>query len=283
MKYAGQLKKHDPFLFAPPDGFSPWSDRLLIDLRHRLKSKGQSDESLRHVAKLLDRHLDAIARAALQNFTIRARLLGLLYPADSHILVQCASTVSELREVVCDYDLLQCEDSNTAHLSDIPAGWNDIDAFVKFTTLALGKMAAAVDARTSAKGVLVLEAMAAGNMAITLYREAMGRKLEMLHVQISSNFAASEVANAQKARTSAIKRKVATDGHDKLYGVIKKRTGEVIKGKSHRFYTDAAKYVHDTLEAEKLLKHVKPEASSFIQWIKESGWRPEKSKMDVNK
>lgn len=91
MKYASQLKKHDPFLFSPPTGFSPWSDRLLNDLRHRLKSKGQNAGSLRNVAKLLDRHLDAIAQAVLKNFTIRARLLGLLYPVDSHILVHCAS------------------------------------------------------------------------------------------------------------------------------------------------------------------------------------------------
>jgi hypothetical protein len=169
LKYYGQLKSHNSFNLHPPTGFSPWSDRILIELRRRLKAHGQTAKSLHRAAELLDGHLDAISEQILCNADLRMNILDMHQSSECVALITNATNVQELRATVCNLDLFRCKNSRTANLVDVPRGWYEVVLFVKISTLALSKIAAAIDATDDDQRLsLMLEAMSAGALAIAV-------------------------------------------------------------------------------------------------------------------
>ena len=279
MAYNDQLKRHDPFKFHPPNYFSPWADRLLIELRQHLKELGQNARSIRKTVQLLDLHLIATAEFALKNSAARQTLAVHCEDETQKKKFLDAKSVDQLRSAISDFDLKIGINFHASHLIDIPPGWYDIDLFVKIAALSLWKMAEAVEAfgdvepspeSTRRATKFALESIAAANLAIAIRDSDTELKREISNLGATSQQAAQEEAKAGAARVSERNSKSAADGHASRTAEAKRLLIQLVNGKSFYFYSTAAKCIDKAFQANNM--HF--EINTIKKWLKESGWKP---------
>jgi hypothetical protein len=268
MPLADTLKTHDPFKFQPPESYSPWSERLLIDLRRRLKEHKQTSSSLRRVAKIIDIHLARQAEAVLLDSSIRSNLVAAYQRPKSIAALRRATTAVHVRSAVSDLDLLFAHGTNG---SQYPPGWSDSNYFVKAAVVSLAKFAEALDARPSIQTAVMGEGFGAGCMAIGLDNVLENVKRERKNLDYVSHSAASTAVESVKQANSAVKRKVALSGHQKLWGPLIDRSLVLVSKKQFKYYTHAAKFIQPILQKE---FHRSVELDTICGWLKSKGWRP---------
>jgi hypothetical protein len=122
MFYAGEFQRNNPFSFQAPAIFSPWVDRLLIDLRRRLLAKSQNATSVRCIVKLLDGHLNEVARFALENQNLRAAMVELLVWDDQKCAFLSAETPEQVRASISDHDPRFSKGYRAQHFRGTPPG-----------------------------------------------------------------------------------------------------------------------------------------------------------------
>jgi hypothetical protein len=277
LKYDGQLQKHNSFLLIPPDGFSPWSHRLLIELRQRLKDFGHSADSLHQVAQQVDGHIEAYAYEVLAMPADIRTLLSDGISIAAARSIEDAQSPHELRRAMPDMDILLANGFGTIQVTDAHPQDMARISFAELAALSLWHMAAAIDAGNSGEDArsmsLMLEAMAAGNMALQVARsgDSMHFHTDFLFGMMGKSVEHQD--KVQKLKFSNTRSVAASDGHEKLRGKMKVRAVDLVQGKAFGFYTDAARFVRPIIEAEFKMN---AEDLTIIGWLKKGGWTPTK-------
>lgn len=278
MPYTGELQRNSPFSFQTPAIFSPWVDRLLVDLRRRLKDKGHNAASVRKVAKLLEGHLNAVSMSVLERPEIRTALEGACTTGDAKAFFLSADTPAKIRASMSDFDLLFSRQFTGTHLVDVPPGFYEVDPFDKSAVLALWKFASAKEAfelggATPLAISLAMEGLTCANLAVAFDDGDRELAREMHHLSQTTTQAVGETIAAKKQESKAIRAPAAKKANETLWGPYKQRAYELACSKPFRSYAAAADFIQPILENEPgLYRHANHR--KIGEWIKAMGWRP---------
>jgi hypothetical protein len=278
MAYTGELQRNSPFSFQTPSIFSPWVDRLLIELRRRLRAKSQNAISVRRIVKMLEANLNEVAKFVLENPAARTTLAnGFADDGQRHELLN-ADTPAKVRVSMSDYDLKFGPRFECIHLLDTPPGLYDIDLFEKCAVFALWKFAASEEAFDS-KGAsrdaisLAMEGMEFANLAIAVDDSEIELAREMHHTKQIADQTVEETVDAKKQEGKAVRAPAAKAGNEKLWGKYKLRSFELASSGPFKSYSAAANFIQSALQIE-MTRHA--EQRSIAGWLKKMGWRPTK-------
>lgn len=278
MPYTGELLRNTPFTFHTPVIFSPWVDRLLIELRRRLKDKAQNAASVCRIAKLLEGHLQALSQVVLESQETRAILDGWCTSNEAKATLMSADTPEELRASAGDFSLMFEKNSAAAHLIDTPTGLYEVDPFDKCAVLALWKFAAAkeafelVGASPAAIG-LAMEGMTCAHLALSIDDGDRERAREMHHLSLTTTQAIGETIETKKKESKAIRGPAAKLGNKRLWDEYKQRALELAKSRPFTSFDKAADFIRPILNQE-LFRDAGHR--SIGKWLREMGWRPTK-------
>jgi len=280
MPYTGELQRNPPFSFHTPAIFSPWVDRLLIELRRRLKDKAHNAASVRRIAELLEGHLQALSQFVLKSQETRAILDGWCTSNEAKATLMSADTPAELRASVGDFGLMFGKNSVATHLLDVPPGLYEVDPFDKCAVLALWKFAAAKEAfelggATPAAIGLVMEGMTCAHLAISIDDGDRELAREMHHLSLTTTQTIGETIEVKKRESKAIRGPAAKLGNGRLWDEYKQRALELAKSRPFTSFDKASDFIRPILN-EKLFRDAGHR--SIGKWLKEMGWRPTKGK-----
>jgi len=278
MPYSGELQRNSPFSFQTPAIFSPWVDRLLIELRRRLKDKAHNAASVRKLAKLLEGHLDAVSISVFERPEIRTALAGACTTSDAKTAFLSSDTPAKVRASMSGFDLLFSRQFTGTHLVDVPPGFYEVDPFDKSAVLALWKFASAKEAfelggATALAISLAMEGMTCANLAIAFDDSDRELAREIHHLSQTTTQAIGETIEAKKKESKAVRAPAAKKANKTLWGEYKQRAYEIACSKPFKSYPDAAEFIQDALQVE-LTRHA--DQRSIAKWIKEKGWLPTK-------
>ena len=107
MFHAEVLDRFDPLNFQPANHFTPWLDETLASMRWMLNLEDVSSVDIRATANQIEPYLATIAGEVLASPKVIRRFLELRPHKDNPAPLLAAKTVSQLRDVLSDLQLLE--------------------------------------------------------------------------------------------------------------------------------------------------------------------------------